>query len=169
VLELVIRDAEVENLVEVTSEWYFQKKISNTFHGRDIFASVAANLALGVKLTRLGKPIPDPVRLELPRVFVGDKKIRGAIVEVDRFGNLVTNIEKSHLAGVFHGAKSSNFLAFVSGREIRGLARAYAEREPGTLMCILGSSGRIEIAVSGGSAASELEVTPGIPVEIIRV
>jgi S-adenosylmethionine hydrolase len=169
VLELVLRNSQVDNLVAVTSEWYFRRDVSTTFHGRDIFASVAAHLAGGVKLARLGPPIPDPVRLEVPRVVVGEKNISGAVIEVDRFGNLVTNVEKKHLARVFHGARSSQMLVFVAGREIRGLSRSYAERGQGELMCVLGSSGRLEIAVSGGSAAAVLGASPGTPVEAVRL
>ncbi len=169
VLELVLRSAPPEAMVAVTNRWYFQKNVSTTFHGRDILASVASHLAAGVKLSRFGPPVADPVRLQLPQVTMGDKQISGAVIYADRFGNLVTNIERKHLAQVFQGAKSSQMLVWVGGREIRGLWRSYAEQQPGELMCLLGSSGRLEISVSGGSAAAGLDAPRGTPVEIARL
>ncbi len=169
VLEFVLRTAEPDVLIEVSSEWYFRDQVSATFHGRDIFASVAAHLAGGAKPRRLGRVAEDIVRLEVPEVEIGPDSISGAVVHIDRFGNLVTNVEKRHLAAVFQGVKSSKLLVRVAGREIRGFVRNYAEKQAGELLCLLGSSGRLEISVSGGSAASELSVSRGDHVKLVKL
>lgn len=169
VLEFVLRGEHNDGLVAVTSEWYFGKSVSNTFHGRDIFASVAGHLALGVKLARLGPNVADPVRVELPEVSVSEDKLSGAVIHVDRFGNLITNIGKAHLAGIFRGAKSSQFLTVVADQHIRGLSRAYVDVGSGELLVLMGSSGRLEVALCGGSAAGKLKVSRGEPVEVVRL
>ena len=168
VLEFVLRSTRSNALVEVSGKWYFREDVSSTFHGRDIFAPVAAHLAGGIKPGRLGRAVADIVRLEAPEVKIGNNTITGAVIYADRFGNLVTNIEKSHLASVFQGAKSSQLLVRVAGREIRGLAYTYAEKEAGELLSLLGSSSRLEISISGASAAAELAVSRGSPVELLR-
>jgi S-adenosylmethionine hydrolase len=168
VLEFVLRSTRSDALVEVSGKWYFREDVSSTFHGRDIFAPVAAHLAGGIKPGRLGPAATDIVRLKVPEVDISSDGITGAIIYADRFGNLVTNIEKAHLAAVFQGAKSSQVLVRVAGREIRGLANTYAEREAGELLSLLGSSERLEISVSRGSAADELTVSRGDTVELHR-
>lgn len=168
VLEFAFRDTRLETVVSVANEWYFSERVSTTFHGRDIFAPVAAHLALGVKATRLGPAVSDPVRLELPEVTIYTSRVGGAVIYSDRFGNLVTNIERQHLARVFQGAKSSQMLIRVAGIEIRGLSRSYSDQEPGTLLCLLGSSGRLEISVVRGSAVDALEPEQFAPVEALK-
>jgi S-adenosylmethionine hydrolase len=169
VLEFVLRSTKSEALVEVSGKWYFREDVSSTFHGRDIFAPVAGHLAGGIKPGRLGRPAKDIVRLEVPEVKIGPESITGEVIHTDRFGNLVTNIEKKHLAAVFQGAKSSQFLVRVGGREIRGLSLNYAEKQAGELLSLIGSSGRLEISLSGGSAASELAIPRGGLVELVRL
>lgn len=169
VLELVLRSHRADELVAVTSKWYFGKSISTTFHGRDIFASVASHLAMGVKVARLGPKVTDPVRVELPEVSLSEGKISGAIIYVDRFGNLVTNIKKAQLASIFQGAKSSQFVTVVANQHIRGLSRSYADVASGKLLSLLGSAGVLEIALAGGSAAAHLDASRGDPVEVVRL
>ncbi len=169
VLELIYRQHKTGALVEVTSEWYFSEGISNTFHGRDIFASVAGHLATGVRPSRLGPKVTDPVRIEVPQVALSDNQVEGAVVYIDRFGNLVTNIERAHLAQVFQGVKSSQFLLTIGSVQIKGLSRTYAEAPAGGPMCLLGSSGRLEISVPGGSAQASLHASRGDPVVVHRL
>jgi S-adenosylmethionine hydrolase len=169
VLEFVLRSTRSEALVEVSGKWYFREDVSYTFHGRDIFAPVAGHLATGIKPGRLGRAVTDIVRLEVPEVKIEKNTVTGTVIHIDRFGNLITNIEKGHLAAVFQGVKNSQVLVRAAGREIVGLVRSYAEKPAGELLSLLGSSERLEIAVSGGSAGEELGVSQGAPVELLRL
>lgn len=130
---------------------------SQTFHGRDVFAPVAAHLAKGVPLQRLGPPTATLLRLprRLPeRTPTG---WRGEVLHLDRFGNLVTNLRAAHCLG---GACRVR----VAGREIAGLSPSYAAMAE--LGAIIGSDGYLEIAVPGGNAAALLGAGPGTPVEV---
>jgi S-adenosylmethionine hydrolase len=168
-VELVIRRTGVDGLVAVTSDWYFQASVSATFHGRDVVAPVAGHLANGARLAHLGPTISDPVRLDVPEVTVGGQDIIGVVIHIDRFGNLISNIEREHLARIFQGAKSSQLEVSVAGRKVRGLSRSFSDAPEGELLCYVGSSDRLEIAVSGGSAAAELGASRGDAVAVFRL
>jgi S-adenosylmethionine hydrolase len=136
--------------------------VSHTFHGRDIFAPAAAHLARGVEPGRLGPPVADPVRLSWPELRVSAGRVAGAVVRVDRFGNLVTSIHADAIAPL-----GSEVAVRVGGRTL-ALVRTYGElgrNDPGALV---GSSNRLEIAVNAGSAAKALRAGPGTPVVVSR-
>ena len=123
---------------------------SNTFHGRDVFAPAAARLTLKTPPSRLGKPFDDPITVEMPSPVVTPEGVRGQIIYIDKFGNLITNIE----AGLIRSAKQVEIT--VKGRKIRGIVRAYADVPEGELLAIIGSSERLEISVREGSAREAL-------------
>jgi len=130
-----------------------------TFHGRDIFAPVAAHLALGRRFSDLGPPLPQPVRLNLPRPQETESGLRGEVIHTDRFGNLTTNIDKHML--------SRDIKLVLAGREkITRLSRFFGEVSPGVPLALVNSFGFIELAVNGGDAASYLGLGLGDPVEI---
>lgn len=133
--------------------------ISHTFHGRDLFAPVAAHLAAGTPFEAVGAPIHDPVLLPLsaPRRQAGGR-IRGQVVYVDHFGNLISDVPAEWLAG-----RSWQF--YIAGRRVDGLSQTYAAVEPGQLLALIGSSGQLEVAVRNGSAAQQLGVSAGEPIE----
>lgn len=134
--------------------------VSRTFHGRDIFAPVAAHLATGVPPERLGRPVADPVRLELPRpTRHPDGHITGQVVYVDRFGNLISDVPAVWVAG-------GRWLCQVAGRQIPDLSRTYAEATPGALVALIGSEDTVEVAVRDGSAARQLGVREGEPIAL---
>ena len=142
---------------------WFRHPVSATFHGRDVFAPVAAALAAGAEPASLGSEVRDPVRLEPIRVRRGpDGAVHGAVLHVDRFGNCVTTLTP---ADVPDGAGESLRL-LVGGREVRGLRRHYAGAEPGEPFAIPGSAGFLELSVDGASAAERLGVRRGDPVEL---
>jgi S-adenosyl-L-methionine hydrolase (adenosine-forming) len=123
---------------------------SPTFHGRDVFAPTAAKLAQGVALDSLGAVCTDPIVRRTPEATRrGDGAVAGAIITIDRFGNLVTNLVARH-GGTIE----------VAGRSLP-IQRAYVDVEVGGLIALVGSSGLVEIAVRDGSAASELRVARG--------
>jgi len=130
----------------VTSDRYFRPSPSTTFHGRDIFAPVAAALSKGVAVEDFGVEIDDEVRL--PSL---ENPLR--IIHIDRFGNCVTNITRDRL-----GAENS---IVINGRTISEFRKFYGERDSGALFAIWGSAGFLEISVNGGSAAKELSAKRG--------
>jgi S-adenosyl-L-methionine hydrolase (adenosine-forming) len=132
--------------------------VAATFHGRDIFAPIAAHLALGVPFEELGRPVADPVLLPVPEPRRdGHGRVHGVVVHVDRFGNLVTNIPQDDAPARARVA--------VCGREC-ALVRTYADVEAGQLLALVGSRGVLEVSVRDGSAASLLAAERGATVII---
>lgn len=167
VLTLIFQNDAVESLFSVENVRYFRQPVSRTFHGRDIFAPVAAHLHKGLRLEKLGPPVAaaDCVLLDLPRPrTIPGREIRGAVVRVDRFGNLITNIRDSHVAETFAGSAPRFLTVTVRNRAIRGLSGTYGDAPAEQLLALCGSSGWIEIAVSQGSAAAFCGAGAGTPV-----
>ncbi len=150
-------------LVSLENPRYFLPKISATFHGRDIFAPVAAHLSLGVPLNNLGPALSDPVRLDWPIPRFGEAEVIGQVVAADHFGNLISNIPLEKLDNWLQG-RSAGFR--VQGQEISRLATTYSEVRPGTLLALGGSHGYLEIACREGSAANVLGAGVGARVEV---
>ena len=130
--------------------------VSHTFHGRDIFAPVAAALAGGADISQVGTPIDALTVLPTPSQQAGDG-IRGAIVHIDRYGNLITDIPAAALP--------ANARVSVAGAVIEGISRSYSER-PGALLAISGSQGTLEVAVGNGNAAKALGASVGDAVSV---
>lgn len=152
--------------VHLTAREYWRPAVSQTFHGRDIFAPVAAHLAAGVPLEKLGVPISDPIPRSLPAVVPeGAARYRGEVLYVDRFGNVITNLAGASTVGGRPAAALGDALtATVEGRSIRGLHPAYSDVPKGSPLLIVGSSGFIEIALREGSAARFFGAQIGTPV-----
>jgi S-adenosylmethionine hydrolase len=129
-----------------------------TFHGRDLFAPVAAWLAGGGDAARLGPPVPDPVRLDWPEATSAGGVVRGAVLGADSFGNLLTSVRASQLP-------PGRLRVEVAGRAAR-LVRTYGEARPHELVALVGSSGRLEISLRQGSAALALGLGRGAPVSV---
>jgi S-adenosylmethionine hydrolase len=165
VLEWGLADpaAEVHELAEPR---FFRQPVSRTFHGRDVFAPVAAHLANGVRLADLGPVVRDPVRLGMPACRAGQHEVTGAVMHVDRFGNGLTNITAEALAKTFPGSPESALVFEVVSRTIHGLSRSYGDSPVGAVVAILGSSGRLEIAQVGGHASSRLGFGAGDRVRV---
>ncbi|MCK6565814.1 MAG: SAM-dependent chlorinase/fluorinase [Dehalococcoidia bacterium] len=142
---------------EITAPQFQRATVSSTFHGRDIFAPVAAHLAAGLDFRRVGSPASEPVLLPPcegePHGF---GRLRGHIVHIDRYGNLVTTIRASQLF--------PQFVIEACGCEIDVRVRTFAEAPRGAPFCHAGSSGFIVIAVNEGSAAELLGASRGDPV-----
>jgi S-adenosylmethionine hydrolase len=154
---------EKHKVYKISNQRYFRQPVSQTFHGRDIFAPVAAHLAGGIAPARFGKPIDDYLRREFDQPARSGRRVwTGAILKVDRFGNLVTNFAVSD----FPDLDQSGFEMAVGPRRVAVLARNYAECGPGEPFAIVGSSGYYEIAVGQGSAAKLLGCAAGAPVEL---
>jgi hypothetical protein len=147
----------------ISNEKYFRRPVSRTFHGRDIFAPVAAHLAAGVSASTMGKLVADLVcgPFEKPRQ-VTEHSWAGVILKIDHFGNIVTNF---HL-GDFPGLEPHQLAVSIGSRRITKLAQNYAESTTGELFLIPGSSGYLEVSVNQGSAAGQIGCKAGEPVEI---
>lgn len=151
----------------ITAEHYFLQPISNTFHGRDIFAPVAAYLAKGVDQEKFGEEITDFVRFNAPKPKPVDAKtLRGVVLRVDRFGNLITNFTPQDVPALFQEPAPA-FKIVVGKREITALKTNYAEGAPGEVFGILGSMGYLEVAANRGSAMQLVGGGKGTEVQII--
>lgn len=160
ILESAEAAGEPVEMVELNQPRFWLPEVSNVFHGRDIFAPVAAHLASGVPLHEVGSPINDPVRKHAPVPQRLPDGWRGEVVEVDHFGNLGTNLAPDHLGG----ARAIRFT--IAGQEIQGLSRTFGDRPPGELTALIDSTGMLAVAVVNGSAAGKLGVAVGEPVEV---
>ena len=150
-------------VVSLENPRYFLPEISATFHGRDIFAPVAAHLSLGAPLTDFGPTLSEPVRLDCPAPDFGEEEVDGQIISCDHFGNLISNISFKSMQLWLRG-RSASFR--VNGRVIPHLATTYSEVPPGALLALGGSHGYLEIACCQGSAAQVLDAAMGARVQV---
>jgi S-adenosylmethionine hydrolase len=163
-LTLVFRDAAPSRVVELTNPRYARSHVSRTFEGRDRFAPAAAWLARGTPLDALGPPLSDWQALDVPAPIATVNALRGEVLAVDRFGNLITNIDRSAFVA-FSGSAS---VSVGVGDARASLVATYADANPGALCALVGSTSHLEIAVNGGSAAARLKVSRGAPVVVTR-
>lgn len=152
-LTYVLNEEKVEKIIELTNKKYFLKEISNTFHGRDIFAPVSAHLSKGVKITEFGKPIHSIIKFKESNPIIKRTKsgvvIAVKIIHVDHFGNLVTNVTKKSLDGISNKEK----ITFKIGTgSVNGISKSYSDVSKNKPLAIWGSSGFLEISVREGSA-----------------
>jgi S-adenosylmethionine hydrolase len=150
----------------LTNDRFFRQPVSQTFHGRDIFAPVAGALTIGAKPESLGAAVADFVRLEPIAPRPADGRVEASIIHIDRFGNCITSITPQYLSdeAIARGAR-----LIVKEREIRAFKRYFAE--PSTageeLFAVWGSAGFLEIAVFRGSAARLLGAERGDRVDLV--
>jgi S-adenosylmethionine hydrolase len=147
----------------LTEPAYWLPAVSATFHGRDIIAPVAARLSLGLSLERLGPPQASWVQLPWPEVRVSSRKIEGVIESIDSFGNLVSNIDVQSLADAPRDERTS---VTCDEHQTQGIFNTYSDQPAMTLIALVGSSGRLELAIVGESAAAMLGVRVGTPVVV---
>lgn len=139
---------------------YWLTEISSVFHGRDVFAPVAAHLAAGTPLNSLGTTIYDPVRLEIPLPDKTQTGWRGQVIHIDHFGNLSTNLNAGNIK------RMKEVILTIKGEQIVGLVSTFGERPIGTLIAMMDSSGLLAISVVNGSAAQRLDIHLGDSVEV---
>jgi len=167
VLSLMYAREERLNVRHISSDHYFLQPLSNTFHGRDVFAPVAAYLAKGVDQEKFGNEITDFVRFNAPKPKAVDANtLRGVVLKVDRFGNLITNITPQDVPALFQSQPAS-FKILVGKKEITTLRTNYAEGAPGEIFAIVGSMGYLEIAANRGAAAQLSGAGKGAEVSIV--
>ncbi len=149
---------------EIVEPKYMRQTVSHVFHGRDVFGPAAAHLANGVALEAFGPRVTDPVELDLPRARRTEKATLGEALYADKFGNIVTNIEATDLPK----GEEEGLGVEIGWARIERLSATYAEVGVGEMLALIGSSGRLEIAVREGSAAARLQLRAvrGTPVKV---
>lgn len=152
------------SVFHITNEKYFRAPVSRTFHGRDIFAPVAAHIANGLSPCELGPPITDYIKLSLGEGVRRGRVLEGEIAYIDTFGNLITNIPGELLKELAPGTA----LVVEVSRKVASAryASTYGEVEQGELIVTVGSHGQLEIATNLGSAAQRLRAHTGETVTI---
>lgn len=153
-----LKPQEIREIRALKERSYFLKPVSATFHGRDIFAPVAAHLASGADVKDLGPALKKLIRIPIPDPERRGKAIHGIVVWIDRFGNIVTNIPRDWLPG------SPDVR--IGQQSIRGLSMTYGEHRKGTLIALVGSGDRLEVSLVEGNAAGALGISVGDAVEV---
>lgn len=166
VLSMVYAREERIHVRHITADHYFRQPVSHTFHGRDVFAPVAAYLAKLVDSHKFGDEIEDYVRFAAPKPKpAGDNKLRGVVLKVDRFGNLITNVTPEDAPALF--APNAAFKIVVGTKEVSEIRTAYAEGAPGEVFAVLGSMGYLEIVANRAAAAQLTGAGKGSEVSIL--
>lgn len=164
VLSSVFEQCETLHVWNLISEHYFRQPVSKTFHGRDVFAPVAAWLTKSWQTSGFGEPISDFVRFSLPKVKVSPEGVKGVVLRADHFGNLITNLTAQDVPALLvpHGT-----LRILVGKErITKVVQTFADGVAGEPVALIGSSGYLEISVNRGSAAKTLGAGRGVEVVV---
>ena len=159
-IETAERKKAAVQVVHLNQPRYWLPQVSNVFHGRDIFAPVAAHIANGVELEAMGTPIHDEVRLQRPLPKFEHGRWLGQVLIIDRFGNLSTNITRQDLRDT-HQVE-----VIIKNQSITSLVLAFGNAQPGELVTLIDSDDRLSICVINGSAAAVLKAAVGDPVEV---
>jgi S-adenosylmethionine hydrolase len=164
VLTAVLDEHPPKRVVELTERKYARPTVSRTFEGRDRFAPAAAWLAKGIDLGALGRSAGGIHRLDIPRPELGDGHIDGQVLRVDRFGNLITNIDRKTFDKLTGGALEIR----VGPHQVSRVVSTYADASPGEVCALFGSTDHLEIAANGANAADTLDLGRGASVHVAR-
>lgn len=166
VLALTLKDEKPLEIIEITNKKYFLKPLSDTFHGRDIFAPVSAYVSKGEDIEKFGRSIKSFKALQLPKVKIKHDELTGEIIYIDHFGNLVSNIDKDTLERFI---KNRKFKLCIKDKTIDKLSRSYSGGPSLKPIALIDSFNYLEIAVNSGSAGDFLGVDRGEEFKIIRL
>ncbi len=188
VLSYLLHKTDTENInkpnaVTIQNTDYLLPKVSNTFHGRDIFAPIAAHLSLGVPLTDFGTPLCKFVRFTVPMVNIDETTLTGEVIKVDSFGNLITNISEDFLAQFLLSGSSNEsttgklykqqyqlcYEIIAGSVRLQKLNSSYSESKPGEPLAIISSFGLLEISVNLGNASARYGLKIGDEVNVKKV
>jgi S-adenosylmethionine hydrolase len=159
-ISLALANETVDVVVHLSDSRFHLPEVSHTFHGRDVFAPVAAYLAGGGEIRDLGEAITDHRLIHLPAPDRQDGQITGVVLETDRFGNLGTNIPRTLLP------EGRTLAVRIAGHTLNGLSTTYGDVPPGKLLALIGSQDQLEIACRNGSAQDKLGVDRGQTVTV---
>lgn len=149
---------------EITNKKYFLKNVSNTFHGRDVFAPCAAWLASGVQHSKMGPRVLKPVRLDFPQPQLKGAALQGEIIHIDRFGNLTTNISAELIHETF--ISSDTIEVQIGKHRIDGLVTGYYQTKSGHPGAIINSWNHLEVFFREDNAQKKLKAKIGQPVTL---
>ena len=167
VLSLVYERSERLSVRHVTAEHYFLQPISQTFHGRDVFAACAGWLSKGVETSKFGEEITDFVRFSAPKPKpINERSFKGVILKTDKFGNLITNITPKDIPQLFEPTPPP-FRIVVGKAEVTKMKSAYAQASPGEVFGILGSMGYLEISANRAAASRVAGADKGSDVAVV--
>ncbi len=167
ILQYVHFREEFKRVIEVSNRNYFLPAQSSTFYGRDLFAPVAAHLVNGLDPLKLGEPFRDFIMDLPPRPVMEDTTIRGEIVYIDHYGNLVSNISQNLILDLI--SKETSFHIRFAGNEIGKISGSFYLGHSGELIAYVDSSKFLSFAMNGQNAAEKLGLTKGDRVEIVRL
>jgi len=170
ILTLLIDRMNIDAVFRVENSDYFLGSVSQTFHGRDIFAPVGAHISLGVDLNLLGMPIApkDLVRIDIPRPYISERgELVGTVVSMDRFGNCITNIDSGRLERFCRDGMIEKLRVAIGQDQIKGVSKNYESADPQNPLALIGSSGYLEVAVNCGSARRYFGIEKGDGVRLI--
>ncbi len=161
-LAFVFEREPVRTVYEITAAHYFRQEVSGTFHGRDVFAPVAGWLTRGTGVESFGSPVEDYAVGEVPRPkLTREGQVRLTVLHVDRFGNVITNLQKRTLDDLLAKNPGKTIRMEIGGQALSGIVTHYAEGPDGAPFALIGSAGHLEIALKEASAAETLGLTPG--------
>jgi S-adenosylmethionine hydrolase len=167
-LTLLLKKHPLLRAVQLDEPRWWRSVISGTFHGRDLFAPVAAAWSLGCDLSELGSPVVEPlVTLPIAECQVsgtgesGPTQVQGQIVVIDYYGNLISNIPRSAIP-----RDAPNMRCQIAGQDLTGIVHCYSDRPSGESVALFGSSDRLEVAIVNGNAAAHFSVGIGAPIEV---
>lgn len=162
VLSMIFEREENTVVRHITAEHYYVQPVSKTFHGRDIFAPVAAWLSKGWQTASMGEEITDFKKFAMPKPKSADGVVKGIVLRVDSFGNLITNFRAEDLP---ESALSNGEVKFQVGTQaVSRMVPTFASGNAGEAVAYVGSSGFVEIAVNKGNASRTLSIGRGTPV-----
>ena len=162
VLGWAVAKTEVKAVHVLENEQYFLQNVSHTFHGRDLFAPVAAHLSCGTPISKLGPRLKDLIRIPWPRTQHLRNQVKGEVIYTDHFGNAITNIAAESIRGL----KKDRLWVYFAGKRLGRIARFYESVARGTPVAVIGSTGFLEIALNGGNAAKEFGARAGDAVSL---
>jgi len=152
------------DVIHLKETRYWMDKVSPTFHGRDIFAPVAAHLSQGVNPSLLGEKIDNPTTLAFPCPCEKDGNLIGEVIRMDHFGNLITNITREHVSPFL---KSKGLIIEIGSLVLEKISTIYTDVREGQPLALIGSFGHLEIAVNMGRATDYLGRECGIGTKVI--
>ncbi|MCJ7578860.1 MAG: SAM-dependent chlorinase/fluorinase [candidate division Zixibacteria bacterium] len=168
IFSFIYQREDITDIIIISNKKYFLAEPSGTFHARDIFAPVAAYLSLGIKIDEFGSPAKECVKFIISKPEAKGRSLKGEVIHIDRFGNLITNIP----ADLLENKRNAEII--VGKRKIKGISRSYFEiketcserSESKRLGALIGSSNFLELAVNQGSAQKLLKAKVGNPIRI---
>ncbi|MDD5132650.1 MAG: SAM-dependent chlorinase/fluorinase [bacterium] len=161
-LSFALENEKIKKIVELTNKDYFLQDVSNTFHGRDIFAPVAAQLSKGVSVRKFGEPTTEYKKFTILSPRIHRHGVSGKVIYTDHFGNLVTNIS----GGMVQKLSLRKMVIKIKDYKIEKLSSSYADSTAGQILGIVGSNDGLEIAVNQGNASQIMKAKEGTEIEI---